>query len=115
MGTVPFRLSRIASMKEVKAIIQPFMLPAVLEGLDQIEGLPAVTVSEVRGYSTIHPDYEPQVKTKLEIMVPKEMVPSVVAAIQQHAHTGNPGDGRIFVISIDETVKIRTGERDTLT
>jgi nitrogen regulatory protein PII len=102
-------------MKEVKAIIQPFMLPQVLAGLQEIDNLPAVTVSEVHGYSVIHPEYEPHVKTKLEIMVPKEMVLRVVAAIQQHAHTGNPGDGRIFVTSVDETVKIRTGERDSAT
>jgi nitrogen regulatory protein P-II 1 len=102
-------------MREVKAIIQPFMLPQVLEGLQQVDNLPAATVSEVHGYSIVHPEYEPHVKTKLEIMVPKEMVPRVVAAIQQHAHTGNPGDGRIFVIPVDETVKIRTGERDTAT
>lgn len=102
-------------MKEIKAIVQPFMLPAVLEGLQQIEDLPAATVSDVRGYSIVHPEYEPHGKTKLEIMVPDEMVGQVVAAIQKHAHTGNPGDGRIFVISVDETVKIRTGERDTAT
>jgi len=72
-----------------------------------------VTVSEVRGYSVVHPDYEPRVKTKLEIMVPKELVEPVVEVIRKHAHTGNPGDGRIFVISVEDTVKIRTGERDT--
>lgn len=102
-------------MKEVKAIFQPFMLPAVLEGLQQVDNLPAATVSDVRGYSIIHREYEPRVKTKLEIMVPDEMVGRVVAAIKQHARTGNSGDGRIFVIAVEETVKIRTGERDTYT
>jgi len=53
------------------------------------------------------------VKTKLEIMVPDELVEPVVEAIRKHAHTGNPGDGRVFVISIDNTVKIRTGQRET--
>lgn len=102
-------------MKEVKAVIQPFMLPRVLEGLGQIDNLPAATVSDVRGYSIIHCEYEPRVKTKLEIMVPDEMVEQVVKAIETHAHTGNPGDGRIFVIAVEETVKIRTGQRDTAT
>lgn len=100
-------------MKEIKAVIQSFMLPQVLEGLRNVEGLPAVTVSEVRGYSVIHADYEPRVKTKLEIMVPDELVESVVEAICKYAHTGNPGDGRIFVICIEDTVKIRTGEHDS--
>ncbi len=102
-------------MKEVKAIIQPFVLSEVLRGLQEIEGLPAATVSDVRGFSVVHPDYEPQTKIKLEMMVPREMVDPVVATIQKHAHTGNPGDGRIFVISVEATVKIRTGERDTAT
>lgn len=100
-------------MKEIKAVIQPFMLDSVLSGLQDVEDLPAVTVSEVRGYSIVHADYEPRVKTKLEIMVPEELVEPVVEAIRKHAHTGNPGDGRIFVICIEDTVKIRTGERDT--
>jgi len=102
-------------MREVKAVIQTFMLPVVLEGLQQIKDLPAATVSDVRGYSIVHPEYEPHEKVKLEIMVPDVIVGRVVAVIQKHAHTGNPGDGRIFVISVDETVKIRTGERDTAT
>jgi len=100
-------------MKEVQAIFQPFRLDEVLRGLYEIEGLPAATVSEVRGFSVVHPEYEPKVKVKLEIMVPDELVEPVVEAIRQRAHTGNPGDGRIFVIDIIETVKIRTGETDT--
>ena len=102
-------------MKEVKAIIRPFLLNSVLEGLRHISGLPALTVAQVQGYSVIHPEYAPLVKTKLEIMVPDALVEPVVQAIQKHAHTGNPGDGRIFVIPVEDTVKIRTGERDTAT
>lgn len=100
-------------MKEIKAVIQPFMLAPVLEGLRDMQGLPAATVSQVQGFSFVHPEYEPRVKTKLEIMVPDTLVDTVVNVIQEHAHTGNSGDGRIFVISIEDTVKIRTGERDT--
>lgn len=102
-------------MQEVKAIIQPFMLSAVLEGLRHLEALPALTVSQVEGYSVIRPEFEPLVKTKLEIMVPDEMVEPVVQTIQKHAYTGNPGDGRIFVLPISESVKIRTGERGNAT
>lgn len=98
-------------MKEIKAIIQPFMLDDVLAGLAQLAEVPAVTVSRVDGYSVVHPEYEPQEKLKLEIVVPDEMAARVVDAIAKHAHTGNPGDGRVFVIPIEQTVKIRTGER----
>ncbi len=100
-------------MKEVKAIIQPFMLQDVLKGLATIDRLPAITVSEVDGISVVHPDYKPKPKTKLEMMVPDEMVDAVVEAIQRYARTGKPGDGRIFVFDVETTVKIRTGERGT--
>ncbi len=109
-------------MKEVKAIIQPFMLTKVIEALKQISGLPGITVDrDVRGFGRIPGDevrhkivddmveYIP--KAKLEIVVPDELVEKVVATIQQHAHTGNPGDGKIFVIPVEEVVKIRTGAR----
>lgn len=99
-------------MKEVKAIIQPFMLHHVLNALHQIEGLPAVTVSEVRGIDTGRGSFEQVVKTKLEIMVSDELAGPVAQAIQSHAHTGKSGDGRVFVIPIESSIKIRTGEKD---
>ncbi len=101
-------------MKEIKAIIQLVMLHRVLDALHQIEGLPAVTVSEARGISPDGGTYNQVVKSKLEIMVPDEFVEPVMHAIQSHAHTGKSGDGRIFVIPIEETVKIRSGERDCI-
>jgi len=100
-------------MKEVKAVFQPFMLKPVLEALGKVEHLPAATVSEVDGYSVVHPEYTPKPKMKLEIMIPDGLVDAVVQAIQTGAHTGNAGDGTIFVIDIISAVKIRTGERDT--
>ncbi len=100
-------------MKEIKAIIKPFKLEAVVEALREIKGLPAVTISPAHGLSVERGSFDQVVKTKLEIMVTDELVESVVQAIQKAAHTGNPGDGRIFVIPVEETVKIRTGERDT--
>jgi nitrogen regulatory protein P-II 1 len=109
-------------MKEIKAIIQPFLLTKVVEALKQIEGLPGLTVDrEVRGFGRTRGDearhqivddlvvYVP--KVKLEMVVTDELVERVVQTIQANAHTGNPGDGKIFVISVDEVVKIRTGER----
>ena len=109
-------------MKEVKAIIRPFLLSKVVEALRQIEGLPGLTVDrDVRGFgrSPVEEDRDKIVddlveyipKAKLEIVVPDELVEKVVTTIQQHARTGNPGDGKIFVINVEEVVKIRTGER----
>lgn len=100
-------------MKEVKAIIQPFRLEAVIGALHDIPGLPAVTVSAVQGVAVERGSFEHVAKTKLELMVTDDQVEAVVSAIQQAAHTGNPGDGRIFVIPIGATIKIRTGERAT--
>lgn len=100
-------------MKEIKAIIKPFKLEAVIEALREIKGLPALTISPAHGLSVERGSFDQVVKTKLEIMVTDELVESVVQTIQKAAHTGNPGDGRIFVIPVEETVKIRTGERDT--
>jgi nitrogen regulatory protein P-II 1 len=98
-------------MKEIKAIIQPFMLNHVLDALREIEGLPAVTVSEVQGIDVERGVHDPVTKTKLEVMVPDELAEAVLGTIQAHARTGKSGDGRIFVIPVEETVKIRTGER----
>ena len=102
-------------MKEIKAIIQPFMLHHVLNALHQIEGLPAITVSEVRGIDTARGSFEQVVKSKIEIMVPDELAAAVVQAIQINAHTGKSGDGRVFIIPIESSVKIRTGETDNET
>ena len=107
-------------MKEIKAIIQPFMLEKVIEALENIPHLPGVTVSDVRGFGrgragcatdkVVEGAVTYVKKTKLEIVVPDSMVDEVVRAIQNHAHTGNPGDGKIFVYAVDDVVKIRTGE-----
>jgi len=100
-------------MKEIKAIIKPFRLEEVVHALRQIKDLPAMTISTAHGLSAEHGAFDQVVKTKLELMVPDELVEPVVQAIQKAAHTGNPGDGRVFVMPIAQTVKIRTGERDT--
>ena len=97
-------------MKEIKAIIQPFMLEAVVNALHQIKGLPAVTVSAVLGIAVERGMFEHVQKTKVELVVREELVELAVQAIQQHAHTGNAGDGAIFISAIEQTVKIRTGE-----
>ena len=100
-------------MKEVKAIVQPFKTEAVINALHEIEGLPGVTLSESRAVSMERGHFEQIVKTKLEVMVPDALVETVVAAIKKATHTGNPGDGRIFVIPIESATRIRTRQRET--
>ncbi len=99
-------------MKEIKAIIQPFMLSHVLDALHAIEGFTGATTSEVHGVGPRdHASYQRHPRVKLEIIVPDKLVGLVVDAIQRHAHTGNPGDGDIFVIPVEMDVRIRSGAR----
>lgn len=108
-------------MKEVKAIIKPFKATQVINALAEIEDLPGCTVSQVHGFGkgkfrqtpdkTIDGSVASVERVKLEIMVRDDQVDKVVACIEQNAHTGTTGDGKIWVIDIEQTVKIRTGER----
>jgi nitrogen regulatory protein P-II 1 len=107
-------------MKEIKAIIQPFMLSKVVEALNEIPDFPGVTVTKVRGFAREKGkegpnrimedliDYVP--KVKIEIILKDEMANEVVKVIQAKAHTGNIGDGKIFVYDVREAIRIRTGE-----
>jgi nitrogen regulatory protein P-II 1 len=107
-------------MKKVDAIIKPFKLDEVKESLNAI-GVRGLTVSEVKGFgrqkghtelyrgAEYVVDFLP--KVKLEIIVGEDMVPNVVETIEKAARTGRIGDGKIFVTSVDEVVRIRTGER----
>jgi nitrogen regulatory protein P-II 1 len=108
-------------MKEIKAIIRPSKLLEVTEELYEIEGLPGVTIFEIKGFGksraqnakdkVIYEMVEFIPRIQLEVVVDDEMVDEVVNVIQKFAHTGNTGDGKIFVSTVDEIVKIRTNER----
>lgn len=108
-------------MKEIKAIIKPAMLESVLLALRDIEGLPGITISEVKGFGktkkAILKDksrdeiIEHENKTKLEIVVPDELAENAIKVIQENARTGGKGDGKIFLSEVLDVVKIRTGER----
>lgn len=98
-------------MKEVKAIVQPFKLDAVLNALHHVGNLPGVVVGDAEVIDTARDMYHRVRMAKIELMVPDAQVEAVVGVIAQAAHTGNPGDGRIFVIPIEECVVIRSGER----
>ena len=97
------------------------MADHVLAALREMPELPGVTVSAVEGFgrgrATGTTSEPPGVaifgikKVKLEIVVPDELVEKVTEVIARHAHTGNPGDGKIFIHTVDDVVRIRTGER----
>ena len=106
-------------MKKVEAIIKPFKLDEVKEALSGV-GVQGITVSEVkgfgrqRGHSELYRGAEYVVdflpKVKLEVIVKDDQVEPVIEAITAAARTGRIGDGKIFVTTVDEVVRIRTGE-----
>jgi len=107
-------------MKKVEAIVKPFKLDDVKEALSEV-GLHGLTVTEVKGFgrqkghtesyrgAEYIVDFLP--KMKIEVVVPDGLVPRVLEAIERAARTGRIGDGKIFVTTVDEAVRIRTGER----
>lgn len=106
-------------MKLVMAVIKPFKLDEVRQALTDI-GIQGMTVTEVKGYgrqkghTEIYRGAEYEVnfvpKLKIEVAVPTASADKVVEAIASAAKTGQIGDGKIFVVSIDDTIRIRTGE-----
>ncbi|HET6376095.1 MAG TPA: P-II family nitrogen regulator [Methylocella sp.] len=108
-------------MKIVTAIIKPFKLDEVRDALTAI-GAHGMTVTEVKGYgrqkghTEIYRGAEYAVsflpKLKLEVAVPNDLVAKTIDAITSAARTGEIGDGKIFVTSLEQAVRIRTGERD---
>jgi nitrogen regulatory protein PII len=107
-------------MKKVEAIIKTFKLDDVKEGLSSV-GVKGLTVSEVkgfgrqRGHKEIYRGAEYQVdfvpKIKIEVVVESALLPEVVKVIQEKALTGQIGDGKIFILPVEEVIRIRTGER----
>jgi nitrogen regulatory protein P-II 1 len=107
-------------VKKIEAIIKPFKLDEVKDALNQI-GAQGLTITEVRGFgrqkghtelyrgAEYVVDFLP--KIKLEIVVGDEMVEEIVNAIVKTAHTGRIGDGKIFILPVEEAIRIRTGER----
>ena len=107
-------------MKLIEAIIKPFKLDEVKDALNEI-GIEGITVSEVKGYgrqkghtelyrgAEYVVDFIP--KNKIEIVVSDELVAKVVETIEKTAKTGRIGDGKIFIIPLEEAIRIRTGEK----
>ncbi|APR84863.1 Nitrogen regulatory protein P-II [Minicystis rosea] len=107
-------------MKKVEAIIKPFKLDEVKDALAEV-GIQGMTVTEVKGFgrtggkkevyrgSAYVVDFVP--KVKVDVVVPDNLVNDVIDAIEKSAKTGRIGDGKIFVVPVEEAVRIRTGER----
>jgi nitrogen regulatory protein PII len=108
-------------MKQVVAIIKPFKLDDVREALADI-GINGLTVTEVKGFgrqkghSELYRRAEYMVdflpKVKIEAVMADDMVDQAVEAIQEAARTGKIGDGKIFVMEVEQVIRIRTGETD---
>ena len=107
-------------MKKIEAIIKPFRLDEVKQALTTV-GVSGMTVSEVKGFgrqkghteryrgAEYTVDFLP--KVKIEVLLPEELLPSALDAILESAQTGKIGDGKIFVTTVDEVIRIRTNER----
>ncbi len=107
-------------MKKIEAIIKPFKLDDVKDALNEI-GIKGMTISEVKGYgrqkghkeiyrgAEYVVDFIP--KIKIEIIVEVSQVDEVVERIRQAAHTGKIGDGKIFILPVDQVIRVRTGEK----
>ncbi|MCG8589255.1 MAG: P-II family nitrogen regulator [Proteobacteria bacterium] len=107
-------------MKKIQAIIKPFKLDDAKEALSAA-GIGGITVSEVKGFgrqkghtelyrgAEYVVDFLP--KILIEIVVPEDLVEKATNALLESCHTGRIGDGKIFVVPVDEAIRIRTGER----
>ena len=112
-------------MKIITAMVQPFMLSKVTSALEDLDGFPGMTVTDVRGFGRekgIHAhggahrvieDFVEYVKkARIEIVAPEEMIQEIVDTIVRAAHTGNAGDGKVFVWPVERAVRIQTGDKD---
>lgn len=109
-------------MKKIEAIIKPFKLDEVKEALQEI-GLQGITVTEAKGFgrqkghtelyrgAEYVVDFLP--KVKIEIVLGEDMLEKALETIQTAARTGRIGDGKIFIINVEEAIRIRTGETGT--
>jgi len=106
-------------MKKIEAIIKPFKLDEVKEALQEV-GVQGITVTEAKGFgrqkghtelyrgAEYVVDFLP--KVKIEIVINEDRVGASIEAIQKAARTGRIGDGKIFVLNVEEAIRIRTGE-----
>jgi nitrogen regulatory protein P-II 1 len=108
-------------MKKIEAIIKPFKLEDVKEAVLKL-GVSGMTITEVKGFgrqkghkeiyrgAEYVVDFLP--KIKIEVAVPTDLAPRVIETIKENAHTGEIGDGKIFILPLEKAIRIRTGEED---
>jgi nitrogen regulatory protein P-II 1 len=116
-----FRIYRGVVMKKIEAVVKPFKLDEVREALSGI-GVTGLTVTEVKGFgrqkghtelyrgAEYVVDFLP--KVKVEVVVPDKLADQAIEAIVKSARTGKIGDGKIFVTTVEQVIRIRTGETD---
>jgi len=107
-------------MKKIEAIIKPFKLDEVKDALNAI-GINGMTVTEVKGFGRqkghveVYRGTEYEVsflpKVKIEVVIPDSIIDKVISTIIEKAKTGNIGDGKIFLYSLEDVIRIRTGDR----
>jgi len=107
-------------MKKIEAIIKPFKLDEVKDALNAI-GINGMTVTEVKGFGRqkghveVYRGTEYEVsflpKIKIEVVIPDSIIDKVISTIIEKAKTGNIGDGKIFLYSLEDVIRIRTGDR----
>ena len=107
-------------MKKIEAIIKPFKLDEVKDALNAI-GINGMTVTEVKGFGRqkghveVYRGSEYEVsflpKIKIEVVIPDSIIDKVISTIIEKAKTGNIGDGKIFLYSLEDVIRIRTGDR----
>jgi len=112
--------SRRNDMKKIEAIIKPFKLDEAKNALTKI-GVQGMTVTEVkgfgrqRGHTEVYRGAEYKIdflpKVKIELITPDDIVPQVIETLERAAKTGKIGDGKIFILPVEEVIRIRTGER----
>src|SRR6202044_771943 len=119
MGRWPHEGARSSGMKKIEAIIKPFKLDEVKEALQEV-GVQGITVTEAKGFgrqkghtelyrgAEYVVDFLP--KVKIEIVINEDRQDAAIEAIQKAARTGRIGDGKIFVLNVEEAIRIRTGE-----
>ncbi|NWF97334.1 MAG: P-II family nitrogen regulator [Nitrospirae bacterium] len=107
-------------MKKVEAIIKPFKLDEVKDALNSI-GINGMTITEVKGFGRqkghveVYRGAEYEIsfipKIKIEVVVPDSIIDKVINTIMEKAKTGNIGDGKIFIYSLEDVIRIRTGDK----
>ena len=107
-------------MKKIEAILKPFKLDEVKDALNTI-GIHGMTITEVKGFGRqkghveVYRGTEYEVnflpKIKLEVVIPDSMIDKVISTIIEKAKTGNIGDGKIFLYSLEDVIRIRTGDK----